>query len=282
MIVPFTQAFGENGQPHKQAAGSRDLQRKKRGGKRPSFAQAMIDPNSKPSSTRRKWLVRAGVVGGVVVIGSWAWAAHHAVLPLMGQLITFAEASPYTPLAFGLGATLLPLAFFPETVVAIGSGVLFGLTGGVVATVATQTVGGMMAYGIGRRLKERTTEDKPLSPKLAPYIAPLQDKPFESVLIMRLLYLPHELVSYASGWLQVDWQPYLWGTALGLIPSSIVFASVGASIRNGVLTNASLLSPQMLLISGGVLVGGFVLAKALQQPQQEGLEGDTPLPLPAI
>ena len=269
MIVPFAQAFGENGQPQKQRPPTQEVKRKKRKGERPSFAQLLLDPNYKPSSTRRKWLIGAGVVGGVALIGGWVWATHQAVFPLMRQLITFAEASPYTPLAFGLGATLLPLAFFPETVVAIASGVLFGLTGGVVATVATQPAGGMIAYGIGRQLKERTTEDKPLSPKLAPYVAPLQERPFESVLIMRLLYLPHEFVSYACGWLAVEWQPYFWGTALGLIPSSIVFASVGASIRNGVLTNASLLSPQMLLVSGGVLVGGIVLAKALQQPQQE-------------
>ncbi|MEZ4513835.1 MAG: VTT domain-containing protein [Chloroflexota bacterium] len=236
--------------------------------KRPSFLQALTD--DQPPQPRRSWLVTGVVAGAATAAVGWWWVAGKSVVPLAQQFIRFADASPYTTLVYGVGATLLPVAFFPATAVAIAGGILFGLAGGIVLTTVTQTAGGMIAYEIGYRLKQRTT-NKPVlsepvsSSTLAPYLKPLQERPFESVLITRLLYLPHEFVSYACGWLEIDKRPFFFGTALGLIPSTIVLTSVGAAIRNGVLASTSILSPTMLLINGGILAGSLVVAHYLRQ-----------------
>ena len=127
----------------------------------------------------------------------------------------------------------------------------------------------MIAYEIGQRAKQWTTTTETHASRLTPY---LQDKPFESVLIMRLLYLPHELVSYGCGWLELEKRPYFFGTLIGLIPSTIVLSSVGASIRNGLITSTSLLSPTMVLVNGGILVGSIVVANRLRQSEPANQE----------
>ena len=240
--------------------------------KRPSFLQAIT--SDQPQQSRRSLLVTGIVVGAATAVIGWWWVAGKSIIPLAQQFIHLADASPYKVLTYSIGATLLPVAFFPETAVAIAGGILFGLAGGIVVTTITQTAGGMIAYEIGYWLKQRTTDksaaaDPASSPKLAPYLEPLQARPLETVLITRLLYLPHEWVSYACGWLEIEKRPFFLGTAFGLIPSTIVLTSIGASIRSGVLASTSLLSPPMLLINGGMVIGSIVVANHLRKPKLE-------------
>jgi uncharacterized membrane protein YdjX (TVP38/TMEM64 family) len=265
--ITFTQAVQTNTNPRTNWPISWAKRRRQQ---RPSFFQAMT--NDALQQSRRSWLVTGAVVGGVTATVGWWWVAGKSILPLTQQFISFADASPYTTLAYGVGATLLPVVFFPATAVAIAGGILFGLTGGIILTSITQTLGGMLAYEIGHRIQQYATNDTLSASKLAPYVKPLQERPFETVLITRLLYLPHEFVSYASGWLDIGKRPFFFGTALGLIPSTIVLTSVGATIRNGVLTSTSLLSPTMLLINGGILVGSLVVVNRLRNPGQTDQE----------
>ncbi len=58
----------------------------------------------------------------------------------------------------------------------------------------------------------------------------MRDNSFETVLIMRLLFLPYDLVNYASGILRLRWLPFLLATALGSLPGTVSFVLLGASI----------------------------------------------------
>jgi uncharacterized membrane protein YdjX (TVP38/TMEM64 family) len=52
---------------------------------------------------------------------------------------------------------------------------------------------------------------------------------FETVLIMRFIFLPYDLVNYLAGFLRIDWKAYLLATALGSIPGTVSFVLFGAS-----------------------------------------------------
>jgi len=59
----------------------------------------------------------------------------------------------------------------------------------------------------------------------------LRDNGFESVLVMRLLFLPYDLVSYMCGGLRIRWTSFLLATVLGSLPGTISFVLLGASLE---------------------------------------------------
>jgi uncharacterized membrane protein YdjX (TVP38/TMEM64 family) len=58
----------------------------------------------------------------------------------------------------------------------------------------------------------------------------MRNNSFETVLIMRFIFLPYDLVNYLAGILRIDWKAFILATILGSIPGTIAFVSFGASI----------------------------------------------------
>ena len=61
------------------------------------------------------------------------------------------------------------------------------------------------------------------------YIERMRKDSFETILIMRLIFLPYDLVNYAAGFLQINWKAFLAATAIGSVPGTISFVLLGAS-----------------------------------------------------
>jgi uncharacterized membrane protein YdjX (TVP38/TMEM64 family) len=58
----------------------------------------------------------------------------------------------------------------------------------------------------------------------------MRDNSFETVLLMRLLFLPYDFVNYLSGILRLHWLPFLLATAIGSLPGTVSFVLLGASL----------------------------------------------------
>ncbi|KNC86283.1 hypothetical protein SARC_01545 [Sphaeroforma arctica JP610] len=61
------------------------------------------------------------------------------------------------------------------------------------------------------------------------YTHRLRQNAFETVLIMRLIFLPFDLVSYLAGFLRVGLWPFILATAIGILPGALSFILLGAS-----------------------------------------------------
>jgi uncharacterized membrane protein YdjX (TVP38/TMEM64 family) len=58
----------------------------------------------------------------------------------------------------------------------------------------------------------------------------MRQNSFETILIMRFIFLPYDLVNYLAGILRIDWKAFILASLLGSIPGTIAFVSFGASI----------------------------------------------------
>ena len=95
----------------------------------------------------------------------------------------------------------------------------------------------------------------------------MRENSFESVLIMRLLFLPYDLVNYVSGILRLHWLPFLMATALGSLPGTVSFVLLGASIDR-VDDGIGGIDPITLVASLTIFVVSLASARWLRRRQQ--------------
>jgi uncharacterized membrane protein YdjX (TVP38/TMEM64 family) len=96
---------------------------------------------------------------------------------------------------------------------------------------------------------------------------------FETVLVMRLLFLPYDLVNYLAGLLRLRWVPFLLATALGSLPGTVSFVLLGASLDR-VDEGLGGIDPVALVASMVIFVASLVVAQVLRlrQPERSTLE----------
>ncbi len=162
-------------------------------------------------------------------VSPWGWGALQHVLGLMQHPI-------YGPLIFVALYALRPLIFFSAAFLTIAGGSLFGPVLGSVYTVIGSNLSALIAYGIGRYLGEGLVDDVNESGIVKKYADRMRKDSFETIMIMRFIYLPYDLVNYLAGLLRIDWKAFLFASAIGAVPGTIAFSFFGASLD---LTNYS-------------------------------------------
>lgn len=134
------------------------------------------------------------------------------------------------PALFVLAYVLRPLVFFPASVLTILGGVAFGVGWGVALTVLAANVSMAVSYVVGRFF----ISEQRLG-QLPDVVEQMTDKarsaPFETTLIMRLVYVPFDLVGYVAGSLRLRFGHYALGSFLGTLPGTMAFVGFGASIE---------------------------------------------------
>lgn len=156
-------------------------------------------------------------------VSPWGWSALQHVLGLLQHPI-------YGPLIFIALYALRPLIFFSAAFLTIAGGSLFGPLLGVIYTIVGANMSALIAYGVGRYLGEGLVDSTEEAGLVKRYADRMREDSFETVLIMRFIYLPYDLVNYLAGLLRIDWKAFLFATALGSIPGTIAFSLFGASL----------------------------------------------------
>jgi uncharacterized membrane protein YdjX (TVP38/TMEM64 family) len=103
-------------------------------------------------------------------------------------------------------------------------------------------------------------------------------RPFESVLMMKLLYLPDDFVSYLAGFLQLNWKPFLLASILGGIPGTFSFVWFGASIVGNPLMGTPTLNLPTLAASGLIFVGSLTVSRYLSREDEEEIDEESDVP----
>jgi uncharacterized membrane protein YdjX (TVP38/TMEM64 family) len=132
----------------------------------------------------------------------------------------------------------------------------------------------MVAYGVGRLLgnvpdaaaaADAADTDEDLS-LVAKWSGRLRENSFETVFIMRLLFLPYDLVNYVCGALRITWTSFLLATALGSLPGTISFVLLGASLER-VDQGLDGINPWAIVASVVIFVVSIVISRLLRKRQ---------------
>ena len=168
-------------------------------------------------------------------------------------------------LIFVGGYALIALFPAPKSALTILGGLLFGWVPGAGLSLAGALIGALMAYELGRWLG-RDAVDRATGGRLARLESQLRDHGFLAVLTARLVpVLPYMLINYGSGASAVRRRDYVLGSALGMVPGSLVYSALGAwgtDLRGSVAWVAVV----VLLVVAGGLWGGrrFAVSRAGQ------------------
>ena len=147
-------------------------------------------------------------------------------------------ATPYGPLLYLASFLIRPLLFFSVGILCIMGGIIFGVGGaGHLLLALGYTVVGVMAsalisFGIGRFFGGGLIgpADVETDHLVQRYATRLRRNGFLSVLTMRLILLPFDVVNYLAALVAVDWKAFALATAIGALPSTIAFVTFGAAI----------------------------------------------------
>ncbi|MGB0388357.1 MAG: TVP38/TMEM64 family protein [Ardenticatenaceae bacterium] len=207
-----------------------------------------------------------------LALGGLIFAPHFiSLIPSVGtslavtnELIAFLRTTPYAPWLY-MGAQAARPMLLPASLLTIAGGLLFGPYWGVLYAVAGSSASAMFGYVIGHYLGERVTVREGASQEVVQrYAEGMRQNPFESVLTMRMLFLPYDLVNYLAGALQIEWQPFLLASVLGSLPGTISFVLLGASIEGNLITGIPTLNPATLAASGVIFVSSLALSRYLK------------------
>lgn len=178
------------------------------------------------------WQKIVGVTLWVALIGTYVWyqQSNDLTVEEMAQQLGVLLTSRWGILIFIVAYLIRPLIFFSAAILSILAGSIFGPVLGVVLTVLSSNAGAMIAYGIGRYFGDSIIDDENETSLLQKYGARMRKSSFNTVFIMRLIFLPYDLVNYMSGFLKIDWKAFLAATVLGSLPGTISFVLFGSSI----------------------------------------------------
>lgn len=166
---------------------------------------------------------------------------------------------------------LRPIILFPASILTILGGNLYGAWLGVPLVVLAGSISAIIPYFAGRWLfgsaTEAADEADAEAGRLRKFADALRDNPFQTVVTMRLLFLPYDGVSIFAGSLNVPFIPFFIATAVGNIVGSMPFVLLGASVEGNPFTADAEFRPWVFGLAAVLLVlsiGGSQLYKRMR------------------
>jgi uncharacterized membrane protein YdjX (TVP38/TMEM64 family) len=213
------------------------------------------------------WLALAGAFLGYSLI------TRRSLTETLRDIVDLLR-SPVGPLLYILIYTLRPLAFFSAIVVTLLGGAIWGPLLGTLFVVIGSNMSATLAYAFGRAFGQGVLpegEEQARGGIAGRYAERLRTNAFATVLVMRLVYLPYDLVNYLAGFLRVPYWPYLLASVLGSIPGTLTFVLAGASLNiDDIFAGrfaVSALNPWTLALSGALFVGGIAVSRLLRRKE---------------
>lgn len=215
----------------------------------------------------RIWIQRAAIVAiWVAVVLTWRnWQTSNdlGTIEAAQRLIDEVDAMWWGPLAYTAAYLARPLLLFPASIMTVAAGLLFGPVAGVLIVIVAANASAMLAYLIGRTLTKEPDADG--AGLIARWGDRMRERSFETVFLMRLLFLPYDLVNYVSGALRIRWTSFLLATLLGTLPGTISFVLLGASLER-IDEGLEGINPWAIVASVVIFVASIVVARVVRTP----------------
>ena len=233
------------------------------------------------SSTTRTWLQR-GVVASIWLVAFLIWRNYQTSNDLStteaGQRFIDAIESAWWGILAYVGVYLLrPIVLFPASILTIMGGVLFGSVVGTIVVILAANTSAMIAFGIGRLLGKPPGADDDIldgddgdgdgdESFISKWSTKMRENSFETVFTMRLIFLPYDLVNYASGALRIKWTSFLLATVLGSIPGTISFVLLGSSLER-IDMGLDGINPWAIAAGVAIFVVSIIISRILKKRQ---------------
>lgn len=249
---------------------------------------AVEDQVMNSDDTERSFLQIHGqkIVAGIfwlLLIGGYTYYYQVNNLTTESAILEIVEllSSPWGPLLYILIYMVRPLIFFSAAVLTIASGSIFGsgsilnLSLAILYTVIGSNLSATLAYLVGRffgagLLQEQESETDEAN-VIQRYADRMRKNSFETILIMRFIFLPYDLVNYLAGILRIDWKAFILATILGSIPGTIAFVSFGASIDVKQLARGETpeFDPLVLIFGAVIFVVSLAISRYFKQKEED-------------
>jgi uncharacterized membrane protein YdjX (TVP38/TMEM64 family) len=138
----------------------------------------------------------------------------------------------------------------------------------VLYTIIASNISSTIAYFVGHFFGEGLLKDDGSDGLIQRYARRMRENSFETVMIMRFIFLPYDAVSYLAGFLRIKYWAFILATALGSIPGTMAFIGFGASIErfDGALPK---LNPVTLGFSFAIFIISIILSRTFKK--REGI-----------
>ena len=205
-----------------------------------------------------------------LILGYQWYARANQLTPFeaVQALLDFFAGSLWGPLIYILVYAIRPLILFPSTLLTLAGGFVFGPILGVVYTIVASNISSTIAFFVGRYFGEGLFKDDGSDHWVQRYARRMRENSFETVMVMRFIFLPYDAVSYLAGFLRIRYWLFILATALGSIPGTLAFIGFGASIEqfDGSIPK---LNPVILGFSIALFVISLALARIYKK--REGI-----------
>lgn len=125
------------------------------------------------------------------------------------------------------------IIFFPASVLTVIAGILFGPWLGLVLTLIGENISANLSFVVGRYFTADLLKDLDTTKHFIPRLTcKIQDNGFITVLIMRLTFLPFDLVGYSSGMCNIKQKDFALATLIGTLPGLSTFVFLGGSFTD--------------------------------------------------
>lgn len=212
-----------------------------------------------------------GLVLLVVGVALLSVAAAFVDLPTAEELrVHVRGAGASAPVVFVALCALGTAAFFPKPVLAAVAGLLFGVLPGLVLAVAGCTAGALISFGVARGLGRAAVAARIGDGRLRVLDEVFATRGVSATLVLRLLPLvPFTASNFGAGVTAVPLRSFAVGTALGLVPSTLLAAVLGDALRDlGSPRSFVALGCWLVLSAAGLLWGRHLLADRTGVPRE--------------
>lgn len=175
----------------------------------------------------RRLLLRGGVF--LLILGVAITTAVVVGLPDVATLRTdIAAAGPAGPAVFVLAYAVATLAPVPKNVLSAVAGLLFGLVAGIALVFVAAMLGALTAFWLGRVLGRGAVE-RLTGARVARVDKLLSRRGVTAVIGVRLVpVVPFTAINYTAGLTAVRLRDYVIGTAVGIVPGTVAYVTLGA------------------------------------------------------
>ena len=176
----------------------------------------------------REIAIAIAAVGVIVVIGADPSIRHLSV-----DFIEWvhAEGSPAI-VVFVASFVIAEVLLVPRSLLSVAAGFLYGPLWGAVIASCAGLAGALLAFSIGRRIGHTWAMQRiHRHPRMAALERVVDRAGAKVAFLVRLaMFLPFGVINYGFGVTSIPFRDFALGTALGLIPGSILNAYLGSRI----------------------------------------------------
>ncbi len=146
-----------------------------------------------------------------------------------GLRVFMRHAGLWGPLVLLAAYVLRTFLFLPSSIVEVAAGSLYGPVFGTVLNILGANISAALAFAVGRLLG-REFLSKREHGRLKVYDEALTKDGFTAILVLRLIFVPFDVVNFGAGMTGIKFRDYMAGTFLGTLPAVIAFTVAGDNL----------------------------------------------------